>query len=72
MQTTKNETQKGNQFTSWVTVSHKGQIAIPINVRKQLNINTGDRILVIVRKDEDGINLIKSDALDGFFDKYSN
>jgi AbrB family looped-hinge helix DNA binding protein len=62
---------KGNQFMAWVTVSSKGQIAIPAEVRKQLNIENGDRFLVILRKDEDGFNLIKSEALGEVFDKFS-
>jgi AbrB family looped-hinge helix DNA binding protein len=70
--TTKRDKQNfGNQFSSWVTVSNKGQIAIPIGIRKQLNINTGDRMLVIVRKDKDGINLIKSEVLNKTFDEFS-
>lgn len=61
----------GNQFAGWVTVSSKGQVALPIKIRKKLNINIGDRLLIISRKDKDGINLIKSEALDIAFDKYS-
>lgn len=61
--------ESGNQFSTWVTVSHKGQIAIPVKVKKQLNINAGDRLLIVVRKDKDGINLIKSEALSEIFDK---
>lgn len=65
-----NKSDGGNQFSSWVTVSHKGQIAIPVNIRKKLNINTGDRLMVVTRKDKDGINLIKSEALGEVFDKF--
>jgi AbrB family looped-hinge helix DNA binding protein len=54
-----------------VTVSSKGQIAIPTEVRKRLAIKTGDRFLVILRRDEDGFNLIKSDALNVVFEKFS-
>lgn len=56
---------------TWVTVSSKGQIAIPMEVRKRLGIKNGDRFLVIVRRDEDGFNLIKSDALNEVFEKFS-
>lgn len=61
----------GNLFASWVTVSSKGQVALPINIRKKLNINIGDRLMIIVRKDKDGINLIKSEALNNIFDKFT-
>lgn len=66
-----NKDNEGNQFSSWVTVSHKGQVAIPIGIRKKLNINTGDRLLVVVRKDKDGINLIKSEALSKVFETFT-
>ncbi len=61
----------GNQFYGWVTVSSKGQIAIPTEVRNILNIKSGDRLLIIIRKDKDGMNLIKSEALEGLFEKLS-
>lgn len=66
----KAEPNQGNQFSSWVTVSHRGQVAIPIGIRKKLNIKTGDRLMVVIRKDGDGINLIKSEALKEVFDKF--
>lgn len=62
---------KGDQFYGWVTVSSKGQIAIPTEVRNTLNIKSGDRLLIIIRKDKDGMNLIKSEALEGLFEKLS-
>ena len=34
-----------------VTVSDKGQIAIPIDIRKHLGINQGDKLFVVKRKD---------------------
>ncbi len=66
-----NDATKGNQFMTWVTVSSKGQIAIPMEVRKRLDIRNGDRFLVIVRRDEDGFNLIKSEALNEVFERFS-
>jgi len=65
------KTNEGNQFSSWVTVSHKGQVAIPVGIRKKLNINVGDRLLIVIRKDKDGINLIKSEVLNEVFDKFT-
>jgi AbrB family looped-hinge helix DNA binding protein len=69
--TKKNVSAKGNQFVAWVTVSSKGQIAIPTEVRKRLDIENGDRFLVVLRRDEDGFNLIKSDALGEVFEKFA-
>ncbi|MCL4339097.1 AbrB/MazE/SpoVT family DNA-binding domain-containing protein [Patescibacteria group bacterium] len=61
----------GNQFARWVTVSSKGQVALPVAIRKKLKINIGERLLIIVRKDKDGINLIKSGKLGKVFDNFS-
>jgi len=47
-----------------VTVSEKGQIAIPVDARRDLNIETGDKLIVLKRKDEAGITLIKLDEMD--------
>lgn len=66
-----NKAQNTDQFLTWVTVSSKGQIVIPKEARKQLGIKTGDRFLVILRKDGDGMNLIQSQALDSVFEKYT-
>lgn len=67
----KNNSTTGNQFIGWVTVSSRGQIAIPMELRKNLKIKDGDRLLAIQREDKDGFNLIQSDALDKVFNKYS-
>ena len=47
-----------------VTVSEKGQIAIPIDTRRDLDIKTGDKLLVLKRRDEAGLTLIKLDKMD--------
>lgn len=60
---------KQNQFVEWVSVSSKGQIAIPKQIRKLLDIHSGDRLLIILRKNHDGLNLIKKDSLDKIFKK---
>jgi AbrB family looped-hinge helix DNA binding protein len=62
---------EGNQFIGWVTVSSKGQVAIPTEVRNTLNIKEGDRLLIVLRKEKDGFNLIKSEALGEVFEKFS-
>lgn len=64
-------TTKGNDFFGWVTVSSKGQIAIPADIRKELNIKTGKRLLIVLRKDRDGVNLIQAEAVDTVFRKFS-
>ena len=52
-----------------VTVSDKGQIAIPIDVRRELDITTGDRLIIIKRKDNAGIILLKTEKMDMLFKK---
>ena len=47
-----------------VTVSDKGQIAIPVDIRKDLDIVSGDKLMVLRRKDDAGITLIKLSAMD--------
>ncbi|HEC88256.1 MAG TPA: AbrB/MazE/SpoVT family DNA-binding domain-containing protein [Thermoplasmata archaeon] len=47
-----------------VTVSDKGQIAIPVDLRKDLNINQGDKLFVVKRKDDAGFGLIKLEKID--------
>ncbi|CAD7771660.1 hypothetical protein FHEFKHOI_01087 [Candidatus Methanoperedenaceae archaeon GB50] len=47
-----------------VTVSDKGQIAIPVDLRKDLGINQGDKLFVVKRKDDAGFALIKLEKID--------
>ncbi len=47
-----------------VTVSDKGQIAIPVDLRRDLNIKPGDKLFIIKRIDESGFTLIKLENLD--------
>ncbi len=47
-----------------VTVSSKGQISIPVEAREALNIREGDQLIVLRRKDDSGLTLIKLDLMD--------
>lgn len=51
------------------TVSDKGQIAIPVNIRKELKIERGDRLFIIRRKDGAGFTFVKLDMIDKMMDK---
>ncbi len=46
-------------FYGWITVSDKGQIALPKEAREDLNIKTGEKLLVVARKDRKGESLLK-------------
>jgi len=68
-----NKTKKGlctqsSGFYGLITVSEKGQIAIPIGARNDLDIKTGDRLLVLKKKDGSGLLLVKQDLLNKFLD----
>ncbi|RLI76554.1 AbrB family transcriptional regulator [Archaeoglobales archaeon] len=47
-----------------VTVSDKGQIAIPADLRRDLDIKQGDKLFVLKRRDEAGLTLIKLEKID--------
>lgn len=59
----------GRIFYGMATVSEKGQIAIPVDLRKDLNIKAGSRLLVLKRKDDAGFTLVKVDVMDKFMDE---
>jgi AbrB family looped-hinge helix DNA binding protein len=52
-----------------VTVTDKGQIAIPIELRRCYGIEKGDKLIIIKRKDGKGINLLKVDVVGEFLDR---
>jgi len=63
--------QRKRVFFGMITITNKGQISIPSEARKEIGIKTGDKLLVIKRADDKGINLIKSDTIDDFIKKAS-
>jgi len=56
-------------FYGMITISEKGQIALPVDIRRDLNINTGDRLLVVKRRDNAGILLLRQDIMDNVIEK---
>ena len=63
-------TRKTNCF-GLVTVTDKGQIAIPVELRKLYQINKGDKLIIIKRKDNKGFNLLKVDVMEDFLTNIS-
>jgi AbrB family looped-hinge helix DNA binding protein len=51
------------------TVSGKGQIAIPVVIRRELDLKEGDKLLIIKRSDNAGFTFIKLDLMDKLMDK---
>jgi len=52
-----------------VTVSDKGQISIPVNIRIELNLESGDKLFIIKRKDNAGFAFLKLEMIDELMDK---
>ena len=52
-----------------VTITDKGQISIPVNIRRELNIDSGDKLFIIKRKDGAGFTFVKLGMIDKIMDK---
>lgn len=68
---TKGVCARHKKFYGIVTLTDKGQLAIPIELRRELEIDKGDKLIVIKRTDGQGINLLKASAIEGFINKIS-
>jgi AbrB family looped-hinge helix DNA binding protein len=56
-------------FYGMVTISEKGQIALPVDIRRDLGIETGNRFIVVKRRDDGGILLLKQNIMDEIIEK---
>ena len=56
------ELERGKKFYGSVTVSERGQVVIPAEARKDFNIKTGDKMLVLADL-EKGIVFTKSNIV---------
>ena len=52
-----------------VKVGDRGQVVIPAQARKELNINPGDLLLVMAGRNRRGIAMVKADAMRGLADR---
>ena len=52
-----------DHFYGSVTVGERGQIVIPSEARKKMNINPGDKMIVMGHPAGDGIVICKFDAM---------
>ena len=55
---------KGRIVYGVVTVSDKGQISIPVDLRRDLEISQGDMLMILKRRDEAGFTLVKLSKID--------
>ena len=46
-----------------VKVGDRGQVVIPVDVRKELRINPGDLLFVIAGRNRRGLTMVKADAM---------
>lgn len=56
------------QVCGTTTIGERGQVVIPAEIRKQMKLETGDKLLVFCKFDQ-VIGLIKAENLDKFLDK---
>lgn len=49
------------------TITSKGQVTIPIGVRKSLHLDVGDKIEIIVTKDDEAVIRLVSKKVDEVF-----
>jgi AbrB family looped-hinge helix DNA binding protein len=55
-------------FLGTVTVGERGQIVIPAEARKKLNITTGDKLFIMSHPSGEGFVAFKMDAMREFID----
>jgi AbrB family looped-hinge helix DNA binding protein len=55
----------------FVYVSDKGQIAIPVNIRRELNLKKGDKLMIIKRNDNGGFSFIRTDLMNKLMERVS-
>jgi AbrB family looped-hinge helix DNA binding protein len=58
-------------FYGSTTVGERGQIVLPVKLRKDFKINKGDKLLVVVDPHGSRINLINPDTMSKFLDVVS-
>lgn len=52
-----------NMFYGSATVGTKGQIVIPVKLRKELEIKTGDTLIFITCHDQEGFGVMKPEGM---------
>ncbi len=58
-----------NPFRGIITVSDKGQIVIPQDLREELEIKKGDKLIVLKRKDGEGFSCLKENVMGKTFNR---
>jgi len=58
-------------FVGTVTVGERGQVVIPVEARKKLDIHTGDQLLIMSHPSHEGFMILKIDAMREFLNYLS-
>ena len=59
---------KGKFFGS-VTVGERGQVVIPVEVRKSFKIKSGDKLIVLAKPDMEMFSFVSSDNFNQFLNE---
>lgn len=51
------------------TISAKGQLAVPVNIRRELGLKEGDKVIILKRKDNAGFSFIRIEMMDKLMDR---
>lgn len=68
----KGKCMKDQMVYGLVTITYKGQISIPVNIRRELKLDSGDKLFIIKRKDKAGFVFMKLDMIDKLMNKIGN
>jgi AbrB family looped-hinge helix DNA binding protein len=60
------------KFYGSVTVSMRGQIVIPTQARRELNIQRGEKLLVLGGPGDQGLALIRASAVDSLLKQWTD
>lgn len=63
--------EKNSKVCGTTTVGERGQVVIPADIRKGMDLKTGDKLLVFCKFDQI-IGLIKAKDLNSFLDKMTD
>ncbi len=57
------ESKSGSRLYGTVKVGDRGQVVIPVEARKELDIKPGDLLFVMAGRNRRGVAMVKADAM---------
>jgi AbrB family looped-hinge helix DNA binding protein len=55
-----------DSFVGTVTIGERGQVVIPADARKKLDLHTGDTLMIMTHPERQGLMMVKIDAVREF------